>query len=775
MSFSLERSGYVLDTNVGVWRKPTYEGIAYSDGDAVETRIGATVANATDVSLGSAELVKSMSDWPSLYHLSGTRANILRPFHSRLEAARVLEIGAGCGAITRYLGESGAQVLALEGSPRRAAIVRSRCRDLSDVTVVSERFDDFVTEERFDVVTLIGVLEYASLFTPGSAPALAMLSRVRDLLSPGGIVIVAIENQVGLKYFAGAPEDHVGIPMFGIENRYAEKGPRTYGRAELAQLFRQASFEFPSFMAPFPDYKFPVAVVTEAGFAHPGFDPSALAVQTVHQDPQLAEHPSFTLQRVWPTVIRNDLGMDVANSFIVVAEREAREQPRQDVLAFYYNTARRSPFCKEVLFRPTVDAIVVESRAIETRSSGLGSLGRYRFVLEDVGPYVAGRLLSDSFVDVVSKNGWTLEDVGDYLRRYVGILADLSRTQGRQSVLDSAHAALPGAFLDLIPQNIVIGEDGRARPIDMEWQQEDSIELGFLLFRAILSLVNRNFSFSPQSRVALMSRREFLQDASRAAGIPIGDTDFDRYARQESAFQNFATGREVSDFLDRWADEPLPLSSAPNSRFVATVYHAHPDATFSDDQIVVQKVSSGSADVVLVLPPDATTPSMLRIDPADRAGWYEITRIELFDAAQEHQWSCAFEQDYVVSPSIAVFGAARPGKGLLLHAGDDDPQMLPVLPSGLAARVGAGWRLELTVRLVDPAEVAHMLGERFEAVSDSARKAQAALEASAAERIASARTLRDLREQLAKSERRIAELEAGSANRKIESKSEGME
>ena len=37
-----------------------------------------------------------------------------------------------------------------------------------------------------------------------------MLQRVRSLLKPEGKLIVAIENQLGLKYFAGAPEDHLG-------------------------------------------------------------------------------------------------------------------------------------------------------------------------------------------------------------------------------------------------------------------------------------------------------------------------------------------------------------------------------------------------------------------------------------------------------------------------------------------------------------------------------------------------------------------------------------
>ena len=173
--------------------------------------------------------------------MSGSRANVLRPFENILKGD-VLEIGAGCGAITRYLGECGANILALEGSPRRATIARSRTRDLENVTILAESFDQFSCDHQFDVITLIGVLEYANLYIPGENPPLAMLERVQSLLKPEGRLIIAIENQLGLKYFAGAPEDHLGKPMVGIEGHYRKNQPQTFGRKVLSDMLEQAGF-----------------------------------------------------------------------------------------------------------------------------------------------------------------------------------------------------------------------------------------------------------------------------------------------------------------------------------------------------------------------------------------------------------------------------------------------------------------------------------------------------------------------------------------------------
>ena len=76
----------------------------YSDGE-VEEYIAKVVAEASDRSLTSFALAAGINDWASHYHLSHTRSYLLRPLQDLLQKSRVLELGAGCGALTRYLGE----------------------------------------------------------------------------------------------------------------------------------------------------------------------------------------------------------------------------------------------------------------------------------------------------------------------------------------------------------------------------------------------------------------------------------------------------------------------------------------------------------------------------------------------------------------------------------------------------------------------------------------------------------------------------------------------
>jgi SAM-dependent methyltransferase len=266
-----------------VWERPGFEGLPYSDGEARETQLLAVLKASRDVSTASAELRTHITDWASEYHFSPARHNLLRAF-SFGERDRVLELGCGCGAITRFLGESGAAVLAVEGSRRRAEIAAERCRDLANVRVACDNLASFETAERFDVVTLIGVLEYSRRFIEAADPVLEALQRARAWLADGGVLILAIENRLGLKYFAGCAEDHLDRPYSGIEDLYGPHTAVTFGKNELANLLSKAGFRVQDWYYPFPDYKVPSIVVAEGAMADPGFDVPALLFRARSRD-----------------------------------------------------------------------------------------------------------------------------------------------------------------------------------------------------------------------------------------------------------------------------------------------------------------------------------------------------------------------------------------------------------------------------------------------------------------------------------------------------------
>ncbi|RYZ88253.1 MAG: class I SAM-dependent methyltransferase, partial [Proteobacteria bacterium] len=562
MKTIFEKNGYICDPDKGVWSRPGFQGIAYNDGDEVEDSIARIIQTSKDVSLYSLDLKQHCTDWPTLYHLSAIRSNILRPFESSLKG-RVLEIGGGCGAITRYLGESGGEILTLEGSVRRAGIARSRTRDLSNVEVLAESFESFEWSEKFDVVTLIGVLEYANIFMDGSEPALELLKKVRSLLAPSGLLIIAIENQLGLKYLAGAPEDHVGIPMFGVEGRYKPGRVQTYGKEVLGRLLQRAGFKTQDFLNPLPDYKFPTSIVTESGISDPAFDASAFAWQSVRRDPQIKDQGTFLLERAWPEIYSNGLGLDLANSFLVATSPESRVGLFPDVLAFHYSVDRLAAFNKITLFRKLENShIALETFPLYDKIRASNAEHPIVLNLERNTPYFLGTPLSIEFLRIVTDSEWSLKDVGSFLKRYVGILAQLIQEKYPGHPVSKVSDKVPSEFFDAIPSNIIISASGVAKFIDQEWILNREFILGHLLCRAIFSLTNSIVRFGECLDEKGLTRIRFFTSALESAGYAVSLSEVEKFLHFETTIQSFITGRPEHVFSDWKLNEKL-LSAKP--------------------------------------------------------------------------------------------------------------------------------------------------------------------------------------------------------------------
>lgn len=558
---------YYLDPKTNLWRRPDFTGINYSDGDEVENRLLAIVTAAADVGIFSSELQAACTDWPSRYHLSPARANLLRPIADVLKGD-VLELGAGCGAITRFLGENGANVLALEGSERRATIARARTRDLDNVAIMVDDIGLASINKKFDVITLIGVLEYASLFTENAMPALALLERCRGWLKPDGVLVLAIENQLGLKYFAGAPEDHLGIANYGIEDRYSAREPRTFGRQSLMELLESVNLPNQSWYAPFPDYKLPAAVISQAGYAHPRFDVGTLAAQTAGGDPQLPANLVFQPESVWETVCSNGLGLDLANSFLVLARQTPTSTSaiRATKLGWHFNTGRAAAYCKQSVFQASEHGsinVVCSRLAPQVNPPDEATAGPLDFHLICDAEYHQGRLLWADFVQLVGRDGWTLAQVTEFFQHYLEILDQLVEMRDLPCVSDGSTEMMNGMTLDWIPKNIILDKDRNPVVIDEEWRYRAPFPRDFLLFRAIsASLVDTSIIGSGAVGADLTPRQlvaHVLQNLTGQASFR--NARFEELLKMEADIQQQVRGGMFDvQGMRVWFDTPIQQS-----------------------------------------------------------------------------------------------------------------------------------------------------------------------------------------------------------------------
>ena len=355
-------NGYTREAD-GVWYRPGFSGIAYTEGSEIEHRLFDAVSNASRLETFSPELWGQIVDWPSEYHLSRSRHCLVRPLGIKA-GDRVLELGCGCGAITRYLGELGANVFAVEGTSARARIAAARCRDLGNVRVFCDDLVAFEADELFDWALLVGVLEYAPMFSTLPDPVGHYLTKAGRWLAPQGRLVVAIENKLGLKYFNGCTEDHVGKAFFGIEGLYQRDTPVTFGRKELSDLLRVAEFPAQHWYFPFPDYKLPTVVLDSSALVCPEFNVADLLLHTESRDYSGQPLRLFNETLAMASLIRNGLIADLSNSFLVVAQREAAAPASCEPLAWSFAVHRRPSFATQTIFVRRETGIVVVKTAI---------------------------------------------------------------------------------------------------------------------------------------------------------------------------------------------------------------------------------------------------------------------------------------------------------------------------------------------------------------------------------------------------------------------------
>ena len=131
---------FICDSS-GVYRAKE-EGTPAGYMDGAESYLLEHLEKSRDLGLFSSELKSGIRDWPSLYHISPYRSTIFDCLDFHNKDAKVLELGAGCGAVTRWLGEHFKEVCAVEGGFHRAQVAHMRCRDLDSVDVHAANFLD---------------------------------------------------------------------------------------------------------------------------------------------------------------------------------------------------------------------------------------------------------------------------------------------------------------------------------------------------------------------------------------------------------------------------------------------------------------------------------------------------------------------------------------------------------------------------------------------------------------------------------------------------------
>lgn len=542
----------------------------YSEGAAEDVLLDLVKDNAES---DYPHIIQNTRSWPVMYHLSHVRENICS-FLPITGKDRVLEIGSGCGAITGCLARLAGHVTCIELSKKRSLINATRHKTLDNIEIMVGNFEDIEPDldEMYDCITLIGVLEYAESYINSKDPYHDILSRVRRHLKPEGMLVIAIENQLGLKYFAGCREDHTGGFYDGIEGYPNTVGIRTFSKNGLSDLLKECGY-YSRFYYPYPDYKLPHTIYSDEWLPKPG------ELNTNLRNFDADRVVTFDEGRVFDTLIGDGKFADFSNSFLVTATLKKPDD--NDVLPVFakFASERSDEYRAATVIRsdghggnrevykialspaanPHIDSIYVNYLALSKMCEGSGlKPNRCRRVSED-SSYAAVNGTDDNetcSVDLEYIDGITMEDYLNELesrkefermlllmKQYEAVVSsvaseDFTNTEGFEKLfgekLEGEYRSAPVSDLDLIFTNIVFDrqkkEDGEWNILDYEWTFNFPIPVKFIIYRALFYYIR---SHSSSDFLRYIEKREI--DLYRE--FMISDEERETFERLESHFQ----------------------------------------------------------------------------------------------------------------------------------------------------------------------------------------------------------------------------------------------
>ena len=194
-----------------------------------------------------------------LYAFSPLRENLFEWVEFEPDA-RILQIGSDYGSFTGILAERVKEVVVLDprdenlevnrirhGERENVIYVRGDLRDQVQWKVYKPKLEADAKEimcQPFDYIILGGFLMECK-----KEEAIGLLREAADYLKPGGVMLAAVENETGVRYWMGAPKQ---------ENSYLEPEFRSL----FEELKKTWGGNFTMYY-PVPDYRYPVAVYSD--------------------------------------------------------------------------------------------------------------------------------------------------------------------------------------------------------------------------------------------------------------------------------------------------------------------------------------------------------------------------------------------------------------------------------------------------------------------------------------------------------------------------------
>jgi hypothetical protein len=593
--------------------------------DSNEQFIKKIIPKTEDLSSTSTELDAQWVYWSSEYHLNSMRSNLMRCLDlTGIDTA--LEIGAGCGAITRYLGEAGIQVDAFEENSSQAEIASMRCRDLDNVNVINLNFKDLsIPDQTYDAVFLIDAFDNDGLkissYQNHQDAVIKILARLKSGLNQNGALYIAAANRMGLKYWMGALSNNANKAYIGLDGYPDNPQTRTYDCNEWRSLLAQAGLLHCRFAYPFPDH-----LLTRATLSDQYIKTDCCAYSLLYHiksrdyfNPDWRPDDDEFLR--WEALHNSGYLTDFANSFLIAAADV--ETPLTGLWPYdfihFSNPSRQKKYRTVTLKRRDVSLVSKEKIFIHNDAKAKNMLSHAPMACN----YLKGSLLASKWVHAFLSADIDLV-LQNLVNEYCHFLTDYFNTNQENN-----------SVLDLLPFNIIVDSQGRYQVFDLEWQTTTDLNPNFILFRALMW-----FGYTHETIITpfceqrnLHTIGDFIIYVFNLMSPPPLEYNHDQFiAIEEQIHKNIASGQEPEP-VKQLMQQPFQYiaTTLQSKSFNAQLYWVDENETLTNKNSITVSapLSDNSQMLFFKLPPHVSNIKIIRFDPADRTGFFHLTSVQL--------------------------------------------------------------------------------------------------------------------------------------------------
>ncbi len=577
----------------------------YSDGK-IEDEILAIVKDASRVEYPA--IIERKKNWPILYHLSPLRGNIVDwlPIGRK---DKVLEIGSGCGAITEKLAEKAGSVTCVDLSAKRSHINAYRNHDKDNIEIHVGNFSDIEPSlpEDYDYICMIGAFEYGQSYIHTDTPYEDFFRIIKKHVKDNGRIIIAIENKLGLKYWAGCKEDHLGTYFSGLEG-YPEGGSaRTFTRQGLEKIFKSCGAMEYSFYYPYPDYKFPTMIFSDKRLPSQGeltdnmrnFDRDRLVL--------------FNEKYVFDGIMEDGLFDIFSNSYLAVIGEKL------DTSYVKYSNDRAVEYALRTEIVDTPKGRIVRKIPLnESAWEHIKGMERFYELLKEryqgSGLWINPCKLMEKkgYVEFPYEKGTSLEELLDQCLEK-NDMDEFYRLFDRYYELTAYGEDKAITDYDLIFANILVDGD-KWTVIDYEWTVKEKVPAVEIAFRALYCYVLAEEKRNKLNLELLMGRLGIAEQAA------------EEYRMKEKRFQKQVTGKrksmgELRVDIGNCCVSPMTLMELHKKEILnqrIQLYYDRGEGFQEEDSHYIPDIYLDDYRIAVEIPFDGSVKA-LRIDPADRS------------------------------------------------------------------------------------------------------------------------------------------------------------